>query len=439
MERETATGRSNALRGHPSDRSHQCLAAVLSRRRRVELLPGGRGGGSRARAADGSSTSSPRSSSGRDAGGKADGSPSASRDHALISSSSELQPVRVRVVDPVALAARLAAFVALAVALSAASDPWKPLPTEGDVALEAASRSPRALGLVMAAVRDGAAAWSNRSRAWWSAEERHRAALPACSSMECPARRRAAGEDHPRSRGRSIVLLFVHASVHADLVPSDITGVSIYDSGRTVRFRRVGPREHRPGGQIQPRDPARAVEPARGDAERQITVADNAPTARAVLRHRNAGIRSSSKGLFRCPSTLAAFCSSFASISGWDDEDLISDARCMSVDSDSLERSTTRPLSRFRERSARGKMSDAVAATLSTSHARHEGGRVEIGASPRAEIALFPRAQGTRRCAGAHTCCGRREGAGGAVLQHRIFMAPTPDARTHGASVVMKR
>ena len=248
-----------------------------------------------------------------------------------------------------------------------------------------------------------------------------------------------------RAVARSFSLSFHRIQCTPDLVPSDITGVSIYDQ-HTRKF------EFRPGpvvanlvlvdeiNRATPRAQSALLEAMQ---ERQITVDETThplPQPFCVIATQNP---IELEGTFPLPEAqLDRFL--FLVRLGYpeaDDEDLILRMHgAVSIDTDTLEPLyDADALASLRDEVRAVKMSDAVRRYIvDLARATRRADGVELGASPRAEIALF-------RAAPAHAAMRGRayvlpddvKAQAVAVLQHRIFMGADAQMRGRtGASVV---
>jgi len=248
-----------------------------------------------------------------------------------------------------------------------------------------------------------------------------------------------------RAVARSFSLSFHRIQCTPDLVPSDITGVSIYDQ-RAQKF------EFRPGpimanlvlvdeiNRATPRAQSSFLEAMQ---ERQVTVDETThalPAPFCVIATQNP---IELEGTFPLPEAqLDRFL--FLVRLGYpeaDDEDQILRLHgAANVDTSTLEPLyDAAALAAFRDEVRAVKMSDAVRryiVDLARATRRAEG--VELGASPRAEIALFRAAQAHAAMRGrAYVLPDDVKAQASAVLQHRIFMGADAQMRGRtGAAVV---
>ena len=248
-----------------------------------------------------------------------------------------------------------------------------------------------------------------------------------------------------RAVARSFSLSFHRIQCTPDLVPSDITGVSIYDQ-RTQQF------EFRPGPVLaksswSTRSTARRRARSRACSRRCRSARSRStrttpPAPRSVLRHRDTE-PIELEGTFPLPEAqLDRFL--FLVRLGYpdaDDEDQILRMHgAVSVGPDSLEPIyDAAALAQLRDE-VRAVQDERRGAPL---HRRPragdaEGRRRRARREPACGDRTVPRGAGARRDARARVRpARRREGAGGAVLQHRIFMGADAQMRGRtGASVV---
>jgi MoxR-like ATPase len=248
-----------------------------------------------------------------------------------------------------------------------------------------------------------------------------------------------------RAVARSFSLSFHRIQCTPDLVPSDITGVSIYDQ-RTQRF------EFRPGpvmanlvlvdeiNRATPRAQSALLEAMQ---ERQITVDETThalPEPFCVIATQNP---IELEGTFPLPEAqLDRFL--FLIRLGYpeaDDEDLILRMHgAVSVDTGSLEPIyDAAALAGCRDEVRAVKVSDVVRRYIvELARATRKADGVELGASPRAEIALYRAAQAHAAIRGrSYVLPDDVKAQAPAVLQHRIFMGADAQMRGRtGASVV---
>jgi MoxR-like ATPase len=248
-----------------------------------------------------------------------------------------------------------------------------------------------------------------------------------------------------RAVARSFSLSFHRIQCTPDLVPSDITGVSIYDQ-RTQRF------EFRPGpvmanlvlvdeiNRATPRAQSALLEAMQ---ERQITVDETThalPEPFCVIATQNP---IELEGTFPLPEAqLDRFL--FLIRLGYpeaDDEDLILRMHgAVSVDTGSLEPIyDAAALAGYRDEVRAVKVSDVVRRYIvELARATRKADGVELGASPRAEIALYRAAQAHAAIRGrSYVLPDDVKAQAPAVLQHRIFMGADAQMRGRtGASVV---
>jgi MoxR-like ATPase len=248
-----------------------------------------------------------------------------------------------------------------------------------------------------------------------------------------------------RALARSFSLTFHRIQCTPDLVPSDITGVSIYDQ-RAQKF------EFRPGpimanlvlvdeiNRATPRAQSSLLEAMQ---ERQITVDETThvlPEPFCVIATQNP---IELEGTFPLPEAqLDRFL--FLVRLGYpeaDDEDQILRMHgAVSVDTSTLEPIyDANALAGFRDEVRAVKVSDAVRryiVDLARATRRAEG--VELGASPRAEIALFRAAQAIAAMRGrAYVLPDDVKAQAPSVLQHRIFMGADAQMRGRTGSAVV--
>ena len=248
-----------------------------------------------------------------------------------------------------------------------------------------------------------------------------------------------------RAVARSFSLSFHRIQCTPDLVPSDITGVSIYDQ-RAQKF------EFRPGpvmanlvlvdeiNRATPRAQSSLLEAMQ---ERQVTVDETThplPDPFCVIATQNP---IELEGTFPLPEAqLDRFL--FLIRLGYpeaDDEDEILRLHgAANVDMSTLEPLyDAKALASLRDEVRAVKVSDAVRryiVDLARATRRAEG--VELGASPRAEIALFRAAQAHAAIRGrAYVLPDDVKAQAAGVLQHRIFMSADAQMRGRsGAAVV---
>jgi len=248
-----------------------------------------------------------------------------------------------------------------------------------------------------------------------------------------------------RAVARSFSLSFHRIQCTPDLVPSDITGVSIYDQ-RAQRF------EFRPGpimanlvlvdeiNRATPRAQSSLLEAMQ---ERQVTVDETThmlPTPFCVIATQNP---IELEGTFPLPEAqLDRFL--FLVRLGYpeaDDEDQILRLHgAVNVDTSTLEPIyDADALAGFRDEVRAVKMSDAVRRYIvDLARATRRADGVELGASPRAEIALFRASQAHAAMRGrTYVLPDDVKAQALAVLQHRIFMGADAQMRGRtGAAVV---
>ena len=248
-----------------------------------------------------------------------------------------------------------------------------------------------------------------------------------------------------RAVARSFSLSFHRVQCTPDLVPSDITGVSIYDP-RTQQF------QFRPGpvmanlvlvdeiNRATPRAQSSLLEAMQ---ERQITVDETThqlPEPFCVIATQNP---IELEGTFPLPEAqLDRFL--FLVRLGYpdaDDEDRILQMHgAADLGTDSLEPLyDASALAAMRDEVRAVKVSDAVRRyIIDLARATRKADGVELGASPRAEIALYRAAQANAAIRGrAYVLPDDVKAQAPAVLQHRIFMGADAQMRGRtGASVV---
>jgi MoxR-like ATPase len=248
-----------------------------------------------------------------------------------------------------------------------------------------------------------------------------------------------------RAVARSFSLSFHRVQCTPDLVPSDITGVSIYDQ-RTQRF------EFRPGpvmanlvlvdeiNRATPRAQSSLLEAMQ---ERQITVDETThrlPDPFCVIATQNP---IELEGTFPLPEAqLDRFL--FLIRLGYpdaDDEDRILQLHgAADIATDSLEPLyDAGALAAMRDEVRAVKVSDAMRRYIvDVARATRKAEGVELGASPRAQIALFRAAQANAAIHGrAYVLPDDVKAQAPSVLRHRIFMGADAQMRGRtGASVV---
>jgi MoxR-like ATPase len=248
-----------------------------------------------------------------------------------------------------------------------------------------------------------------------------------------------------RAVARSFSLSFHRIQCTPDLVPSDITGVSIYDQ-RSQQF------EFRPGpvlanivlvdeiNRATPRAQSSLLEAMQ---ERQITVDETThrlPDPFCVIATQNP---IELEGTFPLPEAQLdrfLFLVRLGYPDAEEEDQILSMHGAVSVETDSLEPIyDAAALAQLRDEVRAVKMSDAVRRYIvDLARATRKADGVELGASPRAEIALFRAAQAHAAMRGrAYVLPDDVKAQAGAVLQHRIFMGADAQMRGRtGASVV---